>query len=633
MRGMEAAASIGQGKRMRTTFWRAVGLGLGLLLVGAPGATALAQGTVRAGSLDFRDLAYDGKFGSGTVGLVSFAGLVQEGDRIRAATVRIERFAWKAPIASMEIPAIRIENFEGPRGVVDALTSGRVSEIDWIAVVNSARADRIAVDRVTQSIGEAGKPQVAGGTVTDFVLEGLAGGKLGALKIAAWEFEADLPDGSKTRYRVGATLYEDINLAEMTRFVTGGGSGPAKQIVGYNRAEAIETTDSNGARTRIGSSEARGLYSRGPREALTLADFEAMKTLPNNGNPALAKKVTAFVTDIIDNTRVESAVIRDYEIEVPGGRGKIDALNARNYSLVGMELLEATGITIEAPTGPVRIARIAFENFDYRALVDYLLEALTTGVMPPSTDPVRIRQALPSLDAFRIEDVQAETPEGPVGIGSFAIEAERTGPYLTAIATTLKRLAVPLDAGTPTDAKERLLALGYTRIVADAGITLRYDVTNKAIMLERTGASIDDAGSVESSLWIEKFDLDEMLAAGPDAAAKAMLLPFGGFEVKIVDLGLAQRFYQSVADSSGVTAEAIRDGLAAEMRNQASQLLGPALAPGSADKVAQFLRNPGTLRVRVEPRPDRPPLLVGDFEGMDPPRLADRLRVTIEATK
>ncbi len=620
---------------MRTSFWRATGLAFGLVLALAPDArqAALAQDTVRAGSLDFRDLAYDGRFGSGAVGLVSFSGLVHDGDRVRAATVRIERLTWKVPVASMEIPAIRIENFDGPRSIVDALTGGRGSEIDWVAVINSARADRVVVDRISQEIDAPEAKLDVKGALTNLVMEGLAQGRIASMRIAAGEAEGDLPDGQSLRYRVGTTIYEDINLGEMARFVTGGGSGPAKLIIGYTRTEDGETSQSDGMRTRIGLSEARGFYSRAPREALTYADFQAFETLANNGNPALARKIAAFVTDILDNTRVESAAMRDYETEFPGGSAKIEAITARNYGLANFELVDLTGLVVEAPTGPVRVARIAFENMDSRALVDFLLEGLQSGKMPPSDDPVRIRRALPSLDAFRIEDVQAETPEGPVGIGSFAIEAERSGPELTAISTTLKRLDVPLDAGTPTDAKERLMALGYSRIVADAAVVLRYDPAGKAILLDRTGASIDDAGSVESTLRIENFDLDQMLAAGPEAAARALTLPFGGLDLKVVDLGLAQRFYQSVADQSGVSADAIRDGLAAEMRAQVGQLLGPALAPGSAEKVAEFLRNPGTLTVRVAPRADRPPLLVGEIQGMAPPQLADRLTVTIEATK
>jgi hypothetical protein len=616
------------------SIWRAAGLALGLVLAATvvPPLAARAQDTVRAGSLDFRDLSYEGRLGSGKVGLVSFAGLTREGDRLRADTLRIERLSWMLPWGSVEIPAIRIDDFEGPRGIVDALTAGRPSEIDWIAVVNTARAARIGIDRVSKKVDIEGKI-VGIGVVTDIVLEGLGEGRLGALKIAAWELEADLPDGVTTRYRVGATLYEDVDLAEIARFFTGGGSGPAKQIVAFTRTEAAESSQSDGIRTRIGSSEARGIFSRAPREAMTFADLEALETLAEDGDRQLARKVADFVTDIIDHTRVESATMRDYEVEFPGGRARIDTASLRNYGLVGFELVEVAGIGIEAPTGPVRIDRIALENMDGRAVVDYLLEALRTGTMPPSTDPVRIRQALPSLDAFRVDNVQAETPEGQVGLESFTIEAERAGPVLTAISTSLKRLSIPLEGGTPNEAKERLLALGYSRIVADAGVTLRYDPAAKAILLDRTGATMEDAGSIRSTLRVENFDLDRLLAAGPEAAAQAMALPFGGLDLEIVDLGLAQRFYQSIADASGVSADAIRDGLAAELRTQVSALLGPALAPGSAEQVAEFLRDPGKLTVRIAPRSDRPPLLVGDLQGMDPPQLADRVTVTIEATK
>jgi hypothetical protein len=612
---------------MQKSFWQAGALALGVLLAVGPGRVpdALAQSSV--GSAEFRDIAFDGAFGTGTIGRVSFTGLVQQGDVARAQTIRVERLSWKLSEFSLDIPTIRFENFEGPRAFVDMLTSGRGSGVDWIAVINRTRVSQIAVDRISQKVGGQA---AASGTLTDLVFEALGDGKLATLRFANWEFEGATPQQENVRWRLGASRYDDLNLAEFGRYVTGGGSGPAKLLIGSAVGENIETSSSDGTRMRIARSDSRGTYGRGPREGLTRADIEAIDTIKNNGNPALARKLANFARDVIANMRVEEASLTGWEIETPGGPAKIDSMRMANYGLAGFEKFELLGLEIEPPTGSVRIDRIAMENFDYTPLIDFLLGALERGEAPEQNFE-KIRDAMPSMGAFRIENVSADTPEGPVTLGSFAIESERAGAVLSAVTTSLKQLRIRLDEGTPSEAKEKLVALGYPEIIADAQVVLRYDSATKAFLIERTGATIERAGGVEATLRVEDVDIDEMLKAGEAAAALAMQARLGSLDIKLNDLGFAERFYESVAQDSGVAPDAIRDGLAAQLRVQANAIFGAALTPGSADQVAQFMRDPGALTIRVLPRPDRPPLLVGDLQEMAPPQLADRLTVTIEA--
>jgi hypothetical protein len=105
----------------------------------------------------------------------------------------------------------------------------------------------------------------------------------------------------------------------------------------------------------------------------------------------------------------------------------------------------------------------------------------------------------------------------------------------------------------------------------------------------------------------------------------------GPVEIRITNFGLAERFYADAAKGAGISPDAIRAGLAAEMRAQAIGAFGPLLAPGSADAIAAFLQSPGTIVARIAPANGQPPLSLGEIETLGPAAM-ERVTVTLQAT-
>jgi hypothetical protein len=144
------------------------------------------------------------------------------------------------------------------------------------------------------------------------------------------------------------------------------------------------------------------------------------------------------------------------------------------------------------------------------------------------------------------------------------------------------------------------------------------------------GLAIDNVGRLDVKLRLNNVDFAKMIAAPDNAEQLLNEAQLGPIEMQIVDLGLAERFFAQAAKESGVSPDAVRAGLAAEMRVRAQQF-GPALDQKSADAIAAFVQAPGTLRGRIVTADGQPPISLGDIQGLGPPVLMQRLRVTLEA--
>lgn len=616
---------------MRTSFWRAVGLGLGLFLAAAPGGVAEAQGTVRAGSLVFRDVGYDDpKLGSIKAGSVELRGVVREGDGFRADSASVTDLVFSDAITTTTIPSLTIDRPSGAKALLDIL-GGSGGRIDWIGFLSTAAADRIAADVVRRRV-------VVQGTTTEVTMnrpqaEGLAAGRLATLAFDGQEGRTEGPDPARGgTFKVGAIRYEDVDLAESLRFDAGGGDGPAKLLLGRGRVEGMAFEGANGDfRISLASLEMKGVFGRALREPFDRADYFRLGAT-NPPDPAVLRRLGAMAGDLAQTFRLDEASFEDLTVEAPGTSVKIAAFKANQYSFRSADLLEVRDLVIRSAGGDASFGRLAFEKLDYSRVVDTVTALLASGGKP--NVPPRAVLGLIPVGTFRIDNIEASSPTAQSsGIGSFVIETAGSGDLIDAFTATLTGAVVDVAALPPTDGTAKLIELGYPTINFDAGFGLRYDETARTLTLERAGGAVADAGSVAATLRIASLDVNALLDAGFNgAAARAMQAPFGSLVVEVDDLGLGERFYASVAKTAGVSADAIRDGLAAEMRNQAARLLGPSLAPGAADAVAQFLKSSGKLTIRVEPRADRPPLTIGDVQALSPPQLADRVSVTMQAS-
>src|SRR5258707_2685615 len=105
--------------------------------------------SVTAGNAEFRDITI-GTPGTGSVsiGKISFAGFVRDGERVKADKVEIQNLVGKVGNRTIEVPTATIAGFEAPSDLFRAMTEGGSAERDWIALFQKAVAGQITVDKI-----------------------------------------------------------------------------------------------------------------------------------------------------------------------------------------------------------------------------------------------------------------------------------------------------------------------------------------------------------------------------------------------------------------------------------------------------------------------------------------------------
>lgn len=623
---------------MRTTRWQALALGFGLALLGT-GADAQGLGDamrdagaavarMRAGTIEIKDVTLGGPDGSAlAIGRAAFAGFSREAGTVVASRLAIETVTATVGTQSWQIPRITLDGVRIPEELYRALAEGAATTRPWPDLFREVAADLVTIETLTVTDKTAKTEQVLSG----FVLSRLARGVVGTARLAAIAVTAAPDPATPVRMKTGAVRYQDLDIGESLRIVTGG-DGTARRVMTSAMIDGMEIV-TPAATVRVGT------YAIGP---VTLAipaepmptDLAALATdLQAGAQPdqAVVARAVRWYRGLLRGLRVESVALRDIAVTGPDVDLKIAAVTLGGLVPSGFDLFEVTGIELTGPDGPVRLGRLAVEKAGFSALLDLGLDAAETG-RGPEIEPSRIVDLVPQIGAVRLAGLAATTPDGPVTLDALAIEIDRPDRLPERLALAVTGLALPVGPDDGADGREVLARLGYATIRTDMRTQLRWLPADKALVLDDTTLAVADAGRITASVRIDGVDLDAALA-DPDRADTILAgrARLGGVGVTITDLGLADRFYADLAKSAGVTVPAARDRLATETRAQAAEAFGGALAPAALDKIAAFVRRPGRIAVAASPRPGEV-VTLEDLETMGRNALS-RMRLDIDVTE
>ncbi|MDC7789971.1 hypothetical protein PQJ75_29010 [Rhodoplanes sp. TEM] len=620
---------------MRTTRWQALAVGCGLALLGT-GADAQGLGDavrdagaavarMRAGTIEIKDVTLGGPDGSAlAIGRAAFAGFSREGGTVVASRLAIETVTATVGTQSWQIPRITLDGVRIPEELYRALAEGAATTRPWPDLFREVAADLVTIETLTVTDRTAKTEQVLSG----FVLSRLARGVIGTARMASIVGTAAPDPATPVRVKTGAVRYQDLDIGESLRIVTGG-DGTARRVMTSASIDGMEIV-TPAVTVRLGTYEVGPVTLAVPAEPMP-TDLAALATELQAGaqpDQAVVARLVRWYRGLLRGLKVESVAFRDIAVTGPDVDLKIAAVTLGGMVPSGFDLFEVTGIEASTPDGPVRLGRLAVEKADFAALLDLGLDAAETG-RGPEIEPSRIVDLLPQIGAVRLAGLDAATPDGPVTLGALDIEIDRPGRLPERLALAVTRLALPVGPGDGADGREVLAHLGYTAIRADMTTQLRWLPADRALVLDDTALAVADAGRIEASVRIDDVDLAAALA-DPDRADAILAgrARLGGFEVTIADLGFADRFYADLAKSAGVTVPAARDRLAAETRAQAAEAFGSALPSAALDKIAAFVRRPGRIVVAASPRPGQT-VRLSDLETLGPKALA-RMRLDIE---
>jgi len=521
-------------------------------------------------------------------------------------------------------PTLTVTGFQGSADLFRALTEGGNAERDWIDLLQKAVATQINVERIVDH-----NPALSfDSTFRDIAISNVKDGFIGSARLGGMDGQGKGPaPGSPTAIKIGELRYQGINLSETLRLFAGGGSGDAKRLLERVTMEGMQVTTPDG-NFRFDRVEMAGFNARAPSQTLEAADRAAMQSGEAFQDPARRQKLARFIAELVRSIRVDRYSLEGFSVTIPQGIFSIKAFTFSGLSGRGLDLFEVRNVDVPTPGGPARLGRFALEKLTYGALVDAVFDAMASG-KEPDFDPAKLIEIAPRLAAIRFSTVDLPTPEGVVSLASFDLELDdRPGKIPERIATAIKQLRMQINQASADEGRKQLLALGYTEFVADAQAQLRWLPNDKAVVVDSTNFVVDKVGRLDISARLGNVDLTSVVydpkAFTPDNARIESL------ELRLRNLGIAERFYGLTAKSAGISQEAVREGLAAELRARANAMFGAALTPGSADMLAKFLRQPGTITVRAVPKAGKS-LTIGEASELEPPQILERLAITVEA--
>jgi len=587
-------------------------------------AAASPRISVNVGSLEVRDLTFNLPGDSTlSIGRIRFSGLVRNDVRARADRIDIEKVLLAAKLQTVEIPSIVISGADLPALLFRTMTAGEPAS-DLAAFLASTIVERIDIERIVQRDPSAQFEAVHSGLSIDGVKDGI----LASIRISRSTATAPGAPGvsEKVHVKSGEVRYQQFNFAEMVRFFTGGGSGGAKRLLQRATVDGFEVTTDQ-AVFRVKRAEVTDVDGRAPTQPFPMN----LKMQPGTVNldAEQQKRVAAPVSEIIRFARVARYSLEEISVAIPTQGGLfIGAVTLTGFSSRGIERFVISGFDVRRPGARVRFDRFEIEGLKYGALIDAALDAASSGV-PPDFSPAHLTQLVPRLAAIRLSRLDAKTPQGPLTLGDLRFEFEELADA-TNTSSAINGLKIDLGDLDANEGRDRLMAFGYRQIVANAQARVSWERKTKALMVRMVGLSVDNVGRIEVTARLDNVDADKAFA-NLDSADRIMSeARLGHVEIKITDLGFAERFYADTAKSAGISPDAVRAGLAAEMRSQALNNFGPMLGPGSPNAITAFLQSPGTITARIAPTDGQPPLTIGEIRSLGPLAM-QRVIITLQA--
>ena len=345
--------------------WREGLIGCVLALVAAAGADAqpVPPGiqipsiapSVQVRTLEVRDITL-GSPDTATVeiGRITFRGFARGAASVRAETVEFEAVIAKFGARKLEIPEIRISGFEVPAALFQALSEGGGADLDWPALLLKSSAADLVIDTARDSFEKSPLVTV---TYAGLALKNFRNGLLESAKLDRTSGQTnDQNSADQLTFNIGAIGYHGVDIAELVRFVSGGGSGGAKPLIERSVANEIEVTFNEG-RLAIKKIELIGFDGRAPTTSFARQQVPA-------GPPQI----------VLPGVTPERAIERSYY----GGLVDLALDAAVAGSLFDLApdklggatprtgLVRLTGLVVDTPIGPVSLGdmRVGVDNPD-----------------------------------------------------------------------------------------------------------------------------------------------------------------------------------------------------------------------------------------------------------------------------
>ncbi|MBE7209772.1 MAG: hypothetical protein INR65_02035 [Gluconacetobacter diazotrophicus] len=294
--------------------------------------------------------------------------------------------------------------------------------------------------------------------------------------------------------------------------------------------------------------------------------------------------------------RFADAELRNAVVEASGSVLTLGDLRVADYGRDRPTRIDASNVvdTLSAPRGPARLTAgdLHATGLDAASLIA-LAEGGARPVRPPPGDTtvvlhrLAVTQAGTSLGG--IDELRGQTRRDAAGNASSRVAG--TGLVI-----------VPPDP----DAAARLRSLGLDTLHGSFGTDGSYRRADGVLRVSSASLSLDRIGVLDLGVELDGMIFDPSTVPPADrtaAAARAVMAGrLSGLHLRFTDRGLLSALFDAAARNDGMPASVLRARLADALpRDLRLAALLP--DPAQLQAVAAFLRDGGTLELRLDPRP------------------------------
>ncbi|WP_417675135.1 hypothetical protein [Roseibium sp.] len=351
---------------------------------------------------------------------------------------------------------------------------------------------------------------------------------------------------------------------------------------------------------------------------VTKRDFDFLGVLDQlfSGNTPAPEQVITAALQAYRSFSISDVRMRGFEMavpvpEIPGepvtlSMGEI-GLSDMSSDKIG-EFVISDVKTSTLPNGAeFSLGKAHMGNLDfapYGPMAD-LIPALIEEAGKSQPDAMRIARVFaPRSISYGLEDLHVVAPgKGEVTIGKAEQSFSTTiAPIPTDISTKTENASIPVAALNDPKAAAFLEALGLDTIAWSDETRLHWDETTLELTLEKLMIDVQGIGRAEATMRFA--NVPKALFENPQTQAQIALVSsaFVGAEISFVDAGVTTKAIQKMAQDAGVPEEAFAQALVAQAEAALQPVNDPAFTQTVTEAVADFLANPGTLRVVLAPQ-------------------------------
>ena len=273
-------------------------------------------------------------------------------------------------------------------------------------------------------------------------------------------------------------------------------------------------------------------------------------------------------------------------------------------------------------TRSVKLQTIAMSNLDYSEAVKYVAQGgMHSG--PPTSN-------LAKYEFFTLKGLEISVPEaGLIKLAEMTTnDIEYDGLIPTAFNFDIVGLDVPLDK-IPNPAAQMIFAqLQQTNLVADFNVNVNYDPDMKELYLNNISLSLRDLGELAFKLQFSDADLKPVQDPfeALDMVGKMKLYHF---EIIYKDHSLVDKALLVAGQMQGMDQAQMRDMAIQQAEGAKMMLQNSPGGPEVVDGMVSFLRQPGSIRVVLEPEEALPIMTIAEEGKSSPEKILNNVNIFI----